>query len=181
MGVPYLKPNETQKMDPKRKSGILDPQKFTHDKNAIFVNLHQLFNQSILALQNLQPEMTQTKPEMSTKPSQTKPEMTTMEPEMTTKTNPISTEKLSTEDIGLIMAIIIVIIVIIIVIVPIFVTKYAQKPKNLPYQAFQDEEDLNFPRITPNPEYFQLNSEEPRTLIMAPKFIVNDQESAVLL
>ena len=74
-----------------------------------------------------------------------------------------------------------VIIIIIIVLVPIFVTKFGPKPKNLPYQAFQDEEDLNFPRITPNPEYFQLNSEEPRTLIMAPKFIVNDQESAVLL
>ena len=108
--------------------------------------------------------------------------MATKQPEMTTKTNPISTEKLSNEDIGLIFAIIMVIIIIIIVLVPIFVTKFGPKPKNLPYQAFQDEEDLNFPRITSNPEYFQLNSEvEPRTLIMAPKYIVNDQESAVLL
>ena len=107
--------------------------------------------------------------------------MATKQPEMTTKTNPISTEKLSNEDIGLIFAIIMVIIIIIIVLVPIFVTK-TKKTKNLPYQAFQDEEDLNFPRITSNPEYFQLNSEvEPRTLIMAPKYIVNDQESAVLL
>ena len=72
MGVPYLKPNQTQKTDQKRKMGILDPQKFTHDKNAIFVHLHQLFNQSILALQNLQPEVHQTKPEMT----QTEPEMT---------------------------------------------------------------------------------------------------------
>ena len=71
MGVPYLKPNQTQKTDQKHKMGILDPQKFTHDKNAIFVHLHQLFNQSILALQNLQLEVPQTKPEMT----QTEPEM----------------------------------------------------------------------------------------------------------
>ena len=182
MGVPFLKPNQTQK------TGILDPQKFTHDKNAIFVRLHQLFNKSISALQNLQPEiskspkMTQNDPKIDSNPKFNKPEITTLKPEVTTKTEDISTEKLTSEDITLIIAIIIVIIVIIMVILPIILAKFAKKPKNVPYQAFTDEEDLNFPRITTNAQYFQLDSRNSEQhLIMAPKYTVNGQESAVLL
>ena len=208
-GVPYLHPNQSGDNPERAKIGILHPETFTRNKTRIFTKVYKLFNQTIFALQKFmgveteifKPEVNQNEPEVNTKKpkingirsevKKTEPEVSTIKQEVRKNdsevdknepevSNKIFEDNLDWEDITLICLIVGVSITLLLLI-PVCVKKYYEKPKKTPYEAFENEEDLNLAPISTNSQYFTLENEDEGTLIRAPKYIVANQENAVLL